>query len=151
MDEYFIPIEKLANIRLPLDPGSRIFVSGTLGSGKTTLIRHLLTERLGITGPVPSPTYTYYAHYEPHVYHFDLYRLSGYAGFVEIAGEQIWEDPGAICLVEWSDRLQGQLAPTATIDIGMIPDRPDLRRYRVVLSQTDRLDAGTVEPGDLDV
>ncbi len=63
------------------DAGIACALSGPLGTGKSSLARALL-QGLGVTGAIPSPTYTLVEPYTVHgreVYHVDLYRL-GEAG-----------------------------------------------------------------------
>lgn len=90
--------------------GFTIWLSGDLGAGKTALVRAML-RALGVTGSVKSPTFTLL---EPYVvsslnfYHFDFYRFSepaefDFAGFRELFG------PGAICAIEWPERVAGRL------------------------------------------
>ena len=66
-----------AAIAAGLAVGDVVALAGDLGAGKTTLARAILTA-LGLTGPMPSPTFTLVQTYEaPHlaVHHYDLYRL----------------------------------------------------------------------------
>ena len=102
--------------------GFQINLSGDLGAGKTALVRAML-RKLGIDGPVKSPTF---ALLEPYTvssldfYHFDFYRLKepnefGSAGFRELFG------PGRICVVEWPERA-GPRLPTADISITLTVD-----------------------------
>ena len=102
--------------------GFQINLSGDLGAGKTALVRAML-RRLGIDGPVKSPTF---ALLEPYTvssldfYHFDFYRLKeplefGETGFRELFG------PGRVCAVEWPERA-GPRLPTADISIRLTVD-----------------------------
>ena len=87
-------------------PGAIIYLSGTLGAGKTSLCRGVLAA-LGHAGPVKSPTYTLVEPYtltHGNVYHFDLYRLEDLKelhdiGFIESL------DLEGIKVVEWADRF----------------------------------------------
>ena len=100
-----------------LQPGLVIYLSGDLGSGKTTLTRGLL-RALGHTGPVKSPTYTLVELYVISgysVYHFDFYRFNSPEEWHD-AGLDEHVDGQAICLVEWPEKA-GAYAPTPDIGI----------------------------------
>ncbi len=102
-----------------LTPGRRVFVSGDLGAGKTTLIRGML-RGLGHRGAVTSPTYTLV---EPYsllgltVYHLDLYRIDD-PGELEFIGLRDMFDEHSLCLIEWPERAADRL-PTADIAIAI--------------------------------
>jgi tRNA threonylcarbamoyladenosine biosynthesis protein TsaE len=91
-------------------PGSRIYLRGDLGAGKTTLVRGFL-RGCGYRGKVKSPTYTLI---EPYVIgdltinHIDLYRI-GNAQELETLGWRDYLDGAATCLVEWPERGDGRL------------------------------------------
>lgn len=100
-----------------LQPGAKVYLSGDLGAGKTTLVRGML-RALGYSGAVKSPTYTLVELYNVSrldLHHFDFYRFNHSdewddAGFREIfAGE-------GVCLVEWAERARAKL-PQADIEI----------------------------------
>ncbi len=107
----------LATIPLA-EQGFAIYLSGDLGSGKTTLVRHLLAA-LGIPGPIKSPSY---ALLEPYngpsfgVYHFDLYRFSSADQWADAGFDEIVAGPG-LQLVEWPEQAAGSLAPP---DLGIL-------------------------------
>ena len=116
-----------------LVPGDVVYVSGDLGSGKTTFVRGAC-RALGIEGPVTSPTYTIGHRYD-RVSHLDLYRFEQLTDADWGALEPYFED--AIVFVEWPERAGGRLPPPrVTVRLGHIDaerrsleltsDEPDL-------------------------
>jgi tRNA threonylcarbamoyladenosine biosynthesis protein TsaE len=100
-------------------PGMTVFLSGDLGSGKTTLARGLI-QALGYKGKVKSPTFTLvelYVIFGLYLYHFDFYRFRDSrelsdAGFREHFNER------SLCLVEWPEKARGKLpAPDLKIEL----------------------------------
>jgi len=93
-------------------PGHVLFLSGDLGSGKTTLVQGLL-RALGYSGRVKSPTYSLVELYEVsrlHLYHFDFYRFNDRSEWVA-SGFRDYFNPASACIVEWPERAGGLLAP----------------------------------------
>jgi tRNA threonylcarbamoyladenosine biosynthesis protein TsaE len=94
-------------------------LSGELGSGKTALVRACL-RRLGVTGPVKSPTF---ALLEPYVvsslnfHHLDFYRFKDPQEFTEGGFRELF-GPGSICAIEWPERASGHL-PTADLETSL--------------------------------
>lgn len=94
--------------------GDTIALTGDLGAGKTSFARGLI-HGLGFAGDVPSPSFTLVQTYDPPavrlpVWHVDLYRL---AGAREADALALGEAGHALTLVEWPERLGGELAPSA--------------------------------------
>ncbi len=93
-----------------LEPGMRIYLSGELGSGKTTLVRALL-RGLGYPGRVKSPTYTLVEAYvisRLYLYHFDFYRFHSASEWSDAGFEELF-DSRAVCVVEWPEKAGGVL------------------------------------------
>jgi tRNA threonylcarbamoyladenosine biosynthesis protein TsaE len=92
--------------------GGRLFLSGDLGAGKTTLTRGLL-RGYGHAGAVKSPTYTLVEPYEDprySIYHFDLYRINT-PEEVEFLGVSEYFGETDLCVVEWAEKGKGFLPP----------------------------------------
>ncbi len=81
-----------------------ITLTGDLGAGKTTLVKHLLRS-WGVQDEILSPTFTYVNCYKndqgQKIYHFDLYRVSNLNQFSELGFDEYLHEPGGICLIEW--------------------------------------------------
>ena len=73
-----VALEELASgIACSIRPGSRLFLSGDLGAGKSVFARAVLRE-LGVKGSIPSPSFIVDAVYSAaglEIHHIDLYRL----------------------------------------------------------------------------
>jgi tRNA threonylcarbamoyladenosine biosynthesis protein TsaE len=101
-----------------LAAGLVIYLSGDLGTGKTTLARGVL-RGLGYAGRVKSPTFTLVEVYKFSnlcLYHFDFYRFSDPkewqdAGLVECFGGD------GVVLVEWSENASGLPPADLRIDL----------------------------------
>ena len=94
-----------------------LYLRGSLGAGKTTLVRGLM-RGLGHRGPVRSPTYTLLEPYELpgiSVYHFDLYRLAEARELDDFGARDYFHD-GALCVVEWPER-GGDALPSPDLSI----------------------------------
>ena len=94
-----------------------MYVSGELGSGKTTFVRGAL-RALVVEGPVTSPTYTI-GHCYDGVSHLDLYRFDTLTDADWGALEPYFVD--AIVFVEWPERAGGRLPPPrVTVRLGHV-------------------------------
>ena len=96
-------------------PGRVLYLSGELGSGKTTLVRGLL-RALGVQGPVKSPTFAWVEPYSVSrldLYHFDFYRFDKKTEWLS-SGLREYFTPDSVCIVEWPERA-GELLPPADL------------------------------------
>ena len=90
-----------------LAPGDVVALTGTLGTGKTTLARAIVAA-LGHVGEVPSPTYTIIETYDDTrlpLVHADFYRLEDPSEVEELGLDDYRE--GAVLLAEWPDHAGG--------------------------------------------
>lgn len=90
-----------------LNVGDVILYEGEMGAGKTAFTKGL-AEFFGTEEEVTSPTFALVHEYSGRVpiFHFDLYRISGYddlyaAGFFD------YLDRGGIIAAEWSENVPG--------------------------------------------
>ncbi|MBV9817660.1 MAG: tRNA (adenosine(37)-N6)-threonylcarbamoyltransferase complex ATPase subunit type 1 TsaE [Solirubrobacterales bacterium] len=90
-----------ARLAARLRPGDVVLVAGELGAGKTTFVRGAC-RRLGVPGPVTSPTFTIGQRYPAAVPvgHVDLYRVASLADEdPDLLADYL--GPDAIGFVEW--------------------------------------------------
>lgn len=121
-----------------IDDAAREFVSlmgdetvyaftGEMGAGKTTFI-NALSRALGVEDdPTGSPTFAIINEYRSDttaelIYHFDLYRIENLEQAFDI-GVEDYLDSGALCLIEWPDRIEDILPDdTVRVNIDVLPD-----------------------------
>lgn len=86
-----------------LEPGDVVLLSGTLGAGKTTLVKAVVAA-LGGGDEVTSPTFTLLHTYatDPPVVHVDCWRLEQLHEVLDLGLEELL-DEGAVALVEWGE------------------------------------------------
>lgn len=108
-------IELGARIGRACSGGTVIAMRGGLAAGKTTLAKGIALG-LGIEEEVTSPTFTLLNEYAGRLpfFHMDAYRLSGPEDFRSSGGEEATRS-GAVCAVEWSERVEEALPPGLTV------------------------------------
>jgi len=122
---------RIANALLP---GDAIALRGSLGVGKTTLARGIISG-LGHAGEAPSPSFAIVQPYAPPevslpLAHVDLYRLEDQADLEELGLDDYLFD-GAVA-IEWPERMGDRLWPHALLlDIMFAPD--DMRRLTATI------------------
>jgi tRNA threonylcarbamoyladenosine biosynthesis protein TsaE len=93
---------------------------GEMGAGKTTFIS-ALCQALGVDAEeANSPSFAIVNEYRSEttaelIYHFDLYRLENVEEALEIGIEDYF-DSGALCLLEWPERIE-DLLPDDTVRV----------------------------------
>ncbi len=112
--------------------GEMIFLTGTLGAGKTLLTKGIVSALGFEMDEVTSPSFTLVNLYRAEtfdVYHIDLWRIeeSRNARFA-VGLDEILENERAIVIIEWAERLGNTKFDRKIIEIELAGDGDDLRR-----------------------
>ena len=102
--------EKIAEeIASSLSGNEVLAMFGTLGMGKTAFVRGL-ARGLGNDSEISSPTFAIVHDYggSPHLYHFDMYRISTWDDLYS-TGFFDYLDMGGVLAVEWSENIENVL------------------------------------------
>ena len=122
-----------------LNPPKFMILRGSLGSGKTTLVKGIAQE-LDAAEPdeVTSPTFTVIHEYEGAfkgkpvlLYHLDLYRIEGERQLENLGLEDIIS-PNSIVLVEWGEKFKN-VVKRSNGEIRIEAAGGDTRRITVTL------------------
>lgn len=107
---------------------------GDMGAGKTTFINALCKE-LGVEEDVAnSPSFSIVNEYRSDttaelIYHFDLYRLNNIDEALDLGVEDYF-DSGALCLLEWPERIE-ELLPDDTVRVKIWVNDDDSRTMQL--------------------
>jgi tRNA threonylcarbamoyladenosine biosynthesis protein TsaE len=121
--------------------GDVLLLVGGLGAGKTTFAQGF-ARRLGVEGPVTSPTFTLVRQYPcslGQLLHADVYRLDRLAEVADLGLAELVEGgsvegglDGAVALVEWGDAAAPVFGPDVlTVTLAPGPDDDDARDVTV--------------------
>ena len=110
---------------------------GNMGAGKTTFI-NALCEALGVEDITNSPSFSIINEYRSEstaelIYHFDCYRLENEDEAYDIGVEDYF-DSGAVCLIEWPERIEN-LLPADTVAVNVTVEDDDTRVISVTLPE----------------
>ena len=127
-DLTFVAKEILRNV-----PNKTLLFYGTMGVGKTTLIKEL-SKQLGVTDVINSPTFSLVNEYEiikDKIYHFDFYRIKSEEEALDIGIEDYFFS-GHWNLIEWPENISNLLPPNST-KIEMVKNKNGTRTLNMVL------------------
>ena len=99
-----------------------LLFNGTMGSGKTTLIKAIVSK-LGSTDSVSSPTFSLVNEYEINnsiAYHFDFYRIENETEVLDIGIEDYFLKD-SWCFMEWSEKIPN-----------LVPDNVNYINFKVL-------------------
>ena len=101
-------VDALAKELSTLISHSIILFDGSMGMGKTTLIK-AFCKQLNVIDTVSSPTFSLINEYKTKdrksIYHFDCYRIETPEEAYDFGAEE-YLDSGSICLIEWAEKIQ---------------------------------------------
>ncbi len=98
------------NFAKKITKGVVIAMKGDLGAGKTCFTRGF-AKGMGYYGEVNSPTFSIVNEYlggRLPVYHFDMYRISGWEDLYT-TGYFEYMESGAVLIIEWSENIESAL------------------------------------------
>lgn len=134
-EETFEAGEKLGE---SLRGGEMILLSGGLGAGKTLFTKGVLHGLDYDADEVNSPSFTLVNLYKTEkfdVYHIDLWRLDENSDAAFAVGlDEILDDPTAVVIIEWSERLKNYPLPPKTFRINIEGDGDDSRVITIIAS-----------------
>ena len=122
-----------ARLAATLRGGECIALEGDLGAGKTQFVRGLVRALGANPRAVSSPTFVLLNVYEGGrltVYHLDAYRVGGADDFEAIGFTELLDQPDAVVVVEWAERV-GPLLPPTQIDVRIEPVGEGRRRIEI--------------------
>ena len=107
---------------------------GDMGAGKTTFI-NALCRVLGVEEDTTnSPSFSIVNEYRSDttaelIYHFDLYRIENLEEACDIGIEDYF-DSGALCLLEWPERIE-EILPYDTVNVEIKINDDDTRQLLI--------------------
>jgi tRNA threonylcarbamoyladenosine biosynthesis protein TsaE len=123
-----------ARLAAAASPGDVFLLYGSLGAGKTTMVRGIARGLQLDAGEVHSPTFVIqHIHEGPcPLYHFDLYRLRGSEELFDFGAEDYFWGQG-LSVIEWPQIAEGLLPPNRLdIHLELHPTDPEQRLVRLV-------------------
>lgn len=122
-----------------LRAGDAVLLHGGLGAGKTLLTKGMM-DALGYdVDEVTSPSFALVNLYKAndlHVYHIDLWRIdTGSDAAFGVGLGEIVEDPNAIVIIEWAEKLGPFRFPSRVFNINIEGDGYEPRSIMIAASE----------------
>ena len=114
-----------------------VLLKGTLGAGKTELVRKVLLH-LG-SDEASSPTYSIINKYEKltkeNVHHVDLYRIDGDEDLESVGFWDIFDSQTGLIFIEWADKIPRSQYPEHwnVLEINILKSKEDSTRTYEIL------------------
>ncbi len=126
-------LENVAKKILSEQPKKVILFNGSMGVGKTTLIKEM-AKKLGVVNPTSSPTFSLVNEYQINdnqfIYHFDVYRLKNEIEALDMGIDEYLYS-GNWCFIEWAENIPSLIPDEhSIIKIEILPDE----RRRLILT-----------------
>jgi tRNA threonylcarbamoyladenosine biosynthesis protein TsaE len=122
-----------------LSGGEVLLLNGSLGAGKTVLVKGIAHALDLDKEDVTSPSFTLV---NPHqgrllLYHIDLYRLDeGASAAHAVDLDEILIDEEAVVVIEWAERMGKYPLPPSTWSVSILGDGDDPRRISVAMIES---------------
>ncbi len=118
-------IDAVAKKIISENPKKVILFNGSMGVGKTTLIKSL-AKNLGVNEATSSPTFSLVNEYQitnnQYVYHFDVYRLKKESEALDMGIDEYLYS-GNWCFIEWAENIPNLIPDEhSVISIELLPD-----------------------------
>jgi len=129
LPEYVRNVRTMIKLLPQKQTATTVWLIGDLGAGKTTFVQSLAKE-MEISEDVQSPTYVLMKSYAVpdtriqngsvrrfhRLVHIDAYRLSDAKEFEALKPEEFLNDPAALVMIEWPERVADALpSPDLTV------------------------------------
>ncbi|MGE0655039.1 MAG: tRNA (adenosine(37)-N6)-threonylcarbamoyltransferase complex ATPase subunit type 1 TsaE [Pyrinomonadaceae bacterium] len=121
-----------------LRPGDVVLLRGGLGAGKTLLTKGIVRSLGFDVDEVTSPSFALVNLYktgEHNIYHIDLWRIEDGDAAFAVGLDEILDDPRAIVIIEWAERLGERDLPARVIAVAIEGDGDEPRR--ITISRTE--------------
>lgn len=131
-DETFAIGEQIGG---ELRGGDIVLLHGGLGAGKTLMTKGIV-HALGFdVDEVTSPSFALvnlYKTSQHNIYHIDLWRIDeGSDAAFAVGLDEILEDPRAVVIIEWAERLGSKRLSARVIDVMIEGDGDDPRKISI--------------------